>query len=300
MLERVGELAALATALCWCGSTLSFEEAGKRVGSLVVNLVRLVIAFAVLTGATWVMRGMALPTDASAHAWMWLSLSGLVGFTLGDMCLFRAFVLLGSRLSTLIMSLVPPVTALIGWLILGETMSATDMLGTSLTMTGVALAVTERAPAAPAALAIQPRNLGRGVLLGLGGVLGQAGGLVLSKYGMGSYNPMAATQIRIIAGTIGFALVFAAIGWWPRVWAARRSPGGLGFTTLGAIFGPVMGVSLSLYAVQHTSTGVAATIMSTSPVLIIPLVVVIHKERVSARGILGALVALAGVLLLFS
>jgi drug/metabolite transporter (DMT)-like permease len=293
---QIGELAALGTALCWAVSALSFEEGGRRIGSLAVNLLRLIFAALFLLAANWIGRGLPWPTDASAHAWTWLAISGLVGFTFGDMCLFRAFVVLGARLSVLIMSLVPPVTALIGWAMLGERLSLLDALGIALTVAGVFVAVRERAPAAPHA---PPRQIRRGVLLALGGVLGQAGGLVLSKYGMGSYSALAATQIRVMVGLGGFVVVVFAIGWWPRVWAARKSAAGLGHTALGALMGPVIGVSLSLFAIQHTTTGVAASIMATTPILIIPLTVVTRRERVTSAGMAGAVMAIAGVIVLF-
>lgn len=147
-MEHAGELAALGTAVCWVATALSFEAAGRRVGSLTVNLVRLVLAVGMLAAANWLRRGLPLPTDATAHAWLWLTVSGLVGFTFGDLCLFRAFVVLGARLSTLVMSLVPPLTAMIGWLVLGEVLALRDLLGMSLTLGGVVWAVAERRPPA--------------------------------------------------------------------------------------------------------------------------------------------------------
>lgn len=298
--SHIGELAALGTAVCWTGTAFSFEAAGRAIGSLPVNLLRLVLALGLLSLVTWAVRGLPLPTDASVHAWWWLGISGLVGFAFGDLCLFRAFVDLGARLSTVVMSLVPPLAALIGWLILDETLTPVQIAAIALTVIGVATAVRERpATPAPAHLAHTPRQLGKGLLLALGGALGQAAGLVLSKHGMGSYDALAATQIRVIAGVAGFTVVFTVAGWWPRLWAARRSPRGLAFTGLGAVLGPVAGVSLSLYAVQHTATGVAASIMAVTPILVIPVAAVVHRERVTARSMLGALLAVLGVLLLF-
>ncbi|WP_428261373.1 DMT family transporter [Haliangium sp.] len=306
---HVGELAAVATACCWVGSAFSFEAAGRAVGSLAVNLIRLLIAVVFLALVAWVVRGQAWPTDASAHAWLWLSISGVIGFAFGDLCLFRAFVVLGARLSTLVMSLVPPITVVIGWALLGETLSGLQLGAVALTVAGVIVAVRERParPHGPAAAAPvvtrlldgDPRRLGRGLLLGLGGALGQAGGLVLSKYGMRDYSALAATQIRVFAGIAAFAVVFTAVGWWPRLWAARKSGRGLGLSALGALMGPVTGVTLSLYAVQHTETGVAASIMSITPILAIPVAVVIHGERVTARSLAGALAAVVGVVVLF-
>jgi drug/metabolite transporter (DMT)-like permease len=295
--SNTGELAALGTAICWTATAFCFQAAGRRIGSLTVNLLRLALALALLTLLAWAMRGQAWPGDASAHAWAWLSISGLVGFTFGDLCLFRAFVLLGARRSTLVMSLVPPITACIGWVFLGEILGLVEITAIALTATGVILAVRERAEVAAVTEAQAAR--GKGALLALGGALGQAVGLVLSKHGMGAYHALAATQIRVLAGLAGFVVVFTAVGWWRRLGDARRSPEGLAFTAVGALLGPVVGVSLSLYAVQHTATGVAATIMATTPILVIPVAALVQRERVTARSVLGALLAVTGVVLLF-
>lgn len=298
MATPVGELAALGTAACWTASSLAFAAAAQRLGSLTLNLIRLVMALGFLTLTCWIRRGLALPVDAAPEAWGWLSVSGLVGFVLGDLCLFRAFVLLGPRLSTLIMSLVPPVAAALGWAWLGESLGAVDLAGMAVTLAGVAWAVIERQPAqAGGEPARRPSMLGIG-LAGLGAV-GQGVGLVISKVGMGSYDPFAATQIRVLVGIAGYALIFTAIRWWGRVFAALPDRRGLALATLGSFCGPFLGVSMSLVAVQRTHTGVAATLMSITPVMIIPAVMALHRERVSARAALGAAVAVAGVALLW-
>jgi drug/metabolite transporter (DMT)-like permease len=298
--SNTGELAALAAAMCWTGTAFSFQIAGKAIGSLAVNLLRLLLALGLLSLLAWGMRGRAFPGDASAHAWLWLSISGLTGFAFGDLCLFRAFVVLGARRSTLVMSLVPPITAFIGWVALGEVLNLVQITAIALTVTGVILAVRERSDGgAGVSKEHAPVELGKGVLLALGGALGQAGGLVLSKHGMGDYHPMAATQIRVMAGIAGLAVVFTAVGWWPRLWDARRSPRGLAFTALGALLGPVTGVTMSLYAVQHTVTGVAASIMAVTPILVIPVAAIVYRERITARSVLGTMVAVVGVVLLF-
>ena len=297
LVSNAGELAALGAALCWTATAFCFQAAGRLIGSLAVNLLRLVLAMALLALLAWIMRGQAWPGDAGAHAWVWLSISGLVGFALGDLCLFRALVLLGARRSTLVMSMAPPITALIGWVALGEILGGLQITAIALTVAGVMLAVRERTPAATEQHT--PGALGKGILLALGGALGQAVGLVLSKHGMGEYDALAATQIRVMAGIASFAVMFTAVGWWPRLWDARRSPRGLALTAVGALFGPVAGVWLSLYAVQHTATGVAASIMAVTPILVIPVAAVVYRERITSRAVLGTVVAVVGVILLF-
>lgn len=296
MQSHLGEIAALATACCWTVTALAFEASGRRVGSLVVNLIRLCLGFAFLSLYTLIFRGRLLPLDATPHAWLWLSLSGVVGFFLGDLFLFRAFVIIGSRISMLIMASVPPLTALCGWLLMREVLTLTHWFGMTLTLAGIAWVILERQPRGEGTTLSRPLS---GILFAWGGALGQAGGLVLSKYGMKDYDAFAATQIRGIAGIICFVLLFTVLRRWSRfrpIWRDGRS---LGIISLGAFFGPFLGVSLSLLAVQHTATGIAATIMALVPVLIIAPAVILFRERLTVREVVGALLAVGGVAILF-
>jgi drug/metabolite transporter (DMT)-like permease len=315
---RIGELAALGTALCWTVTALSFEAAGKRIGSLTVNIIRLVIAAALFALYGWLVRGMAIPLDASAYAWTWLGLSGLVGFVIGDLFLFQAFVDIGARVSMLIYSSVPPLTALMARFVLDERLTAQGIVGMALTVAGIAIVVLRRPARAPrpapveaalptqagrssprASAARHPHHI-RGALFAFGGALGQAGGLILGRLGAGvTLNPFAATQIRVFAGIIGFALVFTLARRWRTVAGAVRDAGAMRRVSLGAFFGPFLGVSLGLYAAQNTSAGIASTIMALVPVLIIVPSVFVFKERVTVREVFGAVVAVVGVGLLF-
>ena len=293
--SRLGETAALLTAISWTASALTLEAACKRASSLAVNLIRLSVGLVFLSAYCGLSRGMALPLDATGHAWLWLSLSGVIGFAVGDICLLRAFAVIGARISMLIMASVPPMTALIGWTLLGETLSMRSSLGMAMTVGGIILVVMERDRGKEGKLS----HSVAGVLLAFGGALGQAVGLVLSKYGMGAYSAFASTQIRIFAGVAGLFFVFAVTWGWKSLGAALRDRRTVVLSSTGGFLSATLGVSFSLLAVQHTTTGVASTIMSIVPVLIIPPAVVLFKERVTAREVAGAVIAVAGVALLF-
>ena len=142
--SRIGELAALGTASCWTISALSFETAGKRIGSLSTNLIRMALASVFLTALHALRQGGLLPLDADAHAWGWLAVSGLVGFTFGDLCLFKAFVYIGPRLASVVMCLAPPFAALFGWLFLGEKLGGLDLAAMLLIGSGVAAAIAAK------------------------------------------------------------------------------------------------------------------------------------------------------------
>ena len=293
--SRFGEFAALLTALCWTFGALAFEIACKRAGATAVNWLRLIVGFVLISIFCLFYRGALFPSDASAHTWFWLTLSGVIGFSIGDFLLFRAFIVIGSRISMLIMASVPPITALIGWTVLGETLEGMDLLGMALTVGGIAMVVLERQAGQDQKKFTHSMQ---GVLLAFGGAVGQAVGLVLSKYGMGTYDAFAATQIRILAGTLSFALLFFFRGWvnvYHTIWDRKAALP----MFWGALFGPFLGVSFSLLAVQHTTTGVASTIMAIVPVLIIPPAIILFKERVTAREAIGAFAAVTGVALFF-
>jgi drug/metabolite transporter (DMT)-like permease len=299
IIPHAGELAAAGTVLCWTASALFFGAASRRIGSLSVNLVRMVMAFALFAVTLTITRGFPVPVDFPVRAWCWLALSGLIGFTLGDMCLFQAFVKVGPRISMLVMSLVPAMTALLGWAVLGESYSVGQGAGIVLTIFGVAWVVLERQPpnARKAGTASPPITVA-GLALALGGTVGQAVGLVVGKLGMGNLDAFAATQIRVVTGTLGFVALFAVLGGWRRVWQSLGNRYAMSLTAGGALAGPFLGVALLMLAIQYTSTGVASTIVALVPLTLIPPAMLIHRERVSLRALCGTFLAIGGVILL--
>lgn len=269
----------------------------KNIGSLALNMIRLVLAFIFLSIFNLIARGLIFPVDASVHAWVWLSVSGLVGFVFGDYFLFRAFAAISARISMLFMTMVPPITAVIGWAILGESMTLLQIAGMTLTISGIALTIFSRG--GESGKRIKLSYPVKGVLFGLGGALGQAVGLVLSKYGMGDYHAFAATQIRIIAGMIGFAVIIIVLKKGYLIRNAFKSRPGMIGTGIGSVFGPFLGVSFSLIAVKYASTGVASTLMAIVPILIIPPAVLFFKQKVNWLEVVGAFISVGGVSLFF-
>ncbi len=205
-------------------------------------------------------------------------------------------MVIGSRVSLLIMALVPPITAVTSRLVLGEVMPPVSLLAMGITMFGIAMVVLTRHPDKRRLTFSYPLG---GLLLAFGGAVGQALGLVLSKYGMGDYDAFSATQIRIVAGFAGFTVLFAVARAWRRLPPALRNGPAMKRITLGAFFGPFLGVSFSLLAVQHTQAGTASTIMSLTPVLVIAPSALLFHEKVRLIEVMGALVAVAGVVLFF-
>jgi drug/metabolite transporter (DMT)-like permease len=294
--NHLGEFAALLTAFFWTITSLSFESASHKIGSVAVNILRLVIGFAFLSVFNLIRRGIMLPVDASYENWLWLSLSGLVGFVFGDLFLFKSYTIIGSRFSMLIMTLVPPITALFSFIILGERLTLFHYLGMTMTFSGIAMAIFSRkGKGEKLSLKLSPK----GILYAFGGAVGQALGLVLSKFGLKDYDPFAATQVRIIAGIIGYTFLITILARWRNVYSATFNKEGMLLTSLGAFFGPFLGVSFSLIAVKYTEAGIASTIMALVPVFIILPAVVLFKQRVTLAELIGSLISVAGVALFF-
>lgn len=291
-----GEFAALLTTFFWTITALSFESASHKIGSVAVNILRLVIGLAFLSVFTLIRRGFILPVDASFDNWLWLSISGLIGFVFGDLFLFKSYTMIGSRFSMLIMTLVPPITAFFSFIILGERLTLFHFFGMTLTFSGIAIAIFSRSGKGERlTLKLAPR----GILYAFGGAVGQALGLVLSKFGMHDYDPFAATQIRIIAGIFGYTMLVTILVRWGNVVKATRNKEAMLLTSLGAFFGPFLGVSFSLVAVKYTEAGIASTIMALVPVFIILPAVLLFKQKVTLMEMLGAIVSVAGVALFF-
>ena len=292
---HIGEFSALLTAFFWVISGIFFERASKRTTSLAVSFLRMIFGLAFISVFLWIYRGNPFATDASPSAWLWLSLSGVVGFVIGDVFLFEAYVRIGTRITLLLMSLSPVLTGGLSYFIFGEVLEPLAVVGIALTLAGIAVVIMTRG---------EKRNLklrvdSYGVFCGLMGAVGQSVGLILSKQGVGDYDAFAATQVRIVASIAGFSLFFLIGNHWQKLRVLLSDGQSTWMTAAGALFGPVLGVGFSLLAIQNAPAAIAAAIMSIMPVLIIPVNWLAFREKIKWFEVLGALVTVLGVILLY-
>jgi drug/metabolite transporter (DMT)-like permease len=307
----VGPAAGLFTSVLWTGTSLFFTAAGRRIGPTAVNAFRIGLAILILALIHRLRFGIWVP-DAVAGQVMFLALSGIIGLAIGDQALFTAFVDIGPRLSMLLLGTAPIFAAWFGWLALGERLHGLAWIGMALTIIGVAWVVLER-PSDDAITRAGHRV--RGVLLGVVAAACQAGGLLLSKQGIGHgwlpddqhLDPQAATLGRMVFAGVGMLPILGihAFRQRQRLAAGYRPPrmgsprAGYLFAACGAVVGPSLGVWMSLVASDRAPLGVAQTLCSLPPVFILPFAVLIHKERVSPRAVIGAVIAVSGTAILF-
>lgn len=294
----MGEIAALGASLVWSFSSILFTLAGRQIGSESTNRIRLILAVLYLALAHLILYGEPAPIHAEPFRWGWLGVSGIVGLVLGDSSLFQAFVLIGPRRSMLLMTLAPVISALLAWIGLGETLRPIEWIAVLMTVGGIAWVVSEN----QAANGKNPGNRSQivGVLFGLGGALGQAVGLVLSKEGLaGNFPSLSATVIRMVVAAFVIWLVTLLRGQAGKTLSALQNKRALALLAGGALVGPFSGVWLSMLAVQHAPVGLASTLMALSPIALIPLSHWIFHEKISPRSVTGTVIALAGAAIIF-
>ena len=308
-MHYLGEAISLAVAVSWTVTALFAEVGSKRLGSLQMNVIRMILSLVMLGATLWWFTGSPYPLYADGKTWLWLSMSGFVGYLLGDYCLFNSYIWIGSRFGQLFMTLAPPTAALFGWMLLGETLAWNALLGMLVTLTGIGISVLNKGESQKLSLKLPLK----GVLYGIGAGVGQGIGLVLSKVGMNFYEevipageelvadlvPFASTFIRAVTGAIGFLCVMGFQRQFHTLATSVRDRKGMNAALWATITGPFIGVSLSLMAVQYTEAGIASTLMALTPVLIIWPAHIFFGQQVTFKEVVGACISVIGVSLFF-
>jgi drug/metabolite transporter (DMT)-like permease len=293
----IGEIAALTTSVAWSFTSTFFTIAGKEVGSMIVNRTRLLFASSYLMITHLLLYGQLLPLQAEAYRWEWLALSGFIGLVFGDGLLFEAFVLIGARLSMLMMSLVPIISTVLAWLFLKEILTIFEIVAILMTVGGIVWVIFERNNRGNEA---EARNYLLGIVCAFGGALGQAFALITAKKGLGGDFPaLSANLIRVITATIFFWIIAMVQGKAVSnfsFWSNRKARWAI---IGGSIFGPFLGIWLSMIAIKYAQIGIASTLMALPPIFLLPITYWFFKERHSWRTIVGTVLAVVGVAIIF-
>ena len=294
----------IGVAFSWTATALLSEFGSKRLGNLTLNVLRMALALLFSLVLFWVVLGTPIPAIGSLEAYGWMLLSGLVGYVIGDFCLFQCYIIIGSRFGQLFMTLAPLAAALMAWLTLGQQMNRMSVLAMLVTLVGIGISVLGRGEHHRLSLKL-PLN---GVLFAIGAAICQGVGLVLSKIGMDHYAtgaipewliPFSANFVRCIAGICGFSLLLYFREGFKPLREALHDRKGMTVATATTIFGPFVGVGFSLMAVQYTGAGIASTLMALTPIIIILPSCWLFHEKITWKAVLGALISVVGVSLFF-
>lgn len=293
----LGEFAALLTAIFWSATSMIFTSATRRLGAAMqINIDRMIIACIMLV---FTIPFIGASLDLNFGQFGYLALSGIVGLVFGDSFLFKAFQTIGARISMLLLSLAPAIASLLAYIFMGEGLSLWGIIGMFITIFGIAIVTFERKEQENG----EKHKLNKlGILYGFFGALGQGVGLVLAKmaFTYGDVNGFSASLIRLASSVVIIVpLAILTKRYKNPLKAYALDKKAFGLTTAGAVFGPYLGISLSMIAVAHAKMGIASTIMATPPVIMLPAVALIYKEKLSPISIIGAFIAVGGVAILF-
>jgi len=303
-MNYLGELISIGVAFSWTATALLSEFGSKRLGNLTLNVLRMALAIIFATVMFWAVLGTPLPAGITTEACGWMLLSGLVGYVIGDYCLFQCYIIIGSRYGQLFMTLAPLAAALMAWVTLGQEMSGMSILAMLVTLAGISISVLGRGEHHKVSLKL-PLN---GVLFAIAAALCQGIGLVLSKIGMDHYDttatpawliPFSANFLRCIAGIVGFGILLYLREGLSPLREALHDHKGMAVATATTIFGPFVGVGFSLMAVQYTEAGIASTLMALTPIIIILPSYWLFHQQITWKAVVGAFISVIGVSLFF-
>lgn len=301
-----GVIIALLTTVCWSIGIFPFTEASKRFGTAALNQYRLFLGWLVISFLIicfYPISIIGLFSIPQFNHYLFLGLSGIIGFTIGDYFSFTSFKILGPKLGSLYTTIAPGAALLAGFLILGQTMNFVGVIGICITIGGViwlTLSKKDKKASEKAGFERDPK----GILFGLIGALCQGTGLVLSKLGMDSYEEklptLHAVWIRLLFA-FGAAFFIAIVTGRMKANSMpvfKNQNNGLPFMFLGTLFGPVLGVSFSLLAIQHLSVATAQTIFALLPIVVLPINYFYYKEKITIQAIFACAIAVLGVFVL--
>lgn len=289
----LGQLAALAASLGFALGPTFFTLAGQRMGSRHTLRMRLLLSTLLLLGTHRWAQGSWNP-NLPAWAWWMLWLSGGVGLALADVFLFEAFVRIGPRLSMLVLTLVPVLSTLVAWFRYQERLTLAQLLAMMLVLGGVAWVI---------ALGQPSQGVFRvdlwGLSLALLGALLSTVSVVMAKevFVQVPVHPVAANLLRM-AGGMTWLWLWTLLHPQSLVDLARRlcgHPRLLAFLLLGSVSGPVVGMSLQMFAYQTIPLGLATTLTSLPPILLLPISRLVFRERFTWHAVAGTTVAVVGV-----
>ena len=293
----IADIAAVGAALAWSISTLISVNPARQLGALAYTRVRMIIVFFMLAIATAVYGGWE--TIKAKDALM-LALSGFIGISLGDTALFSGLSRLGPRRNSILFATNAPISAVLAYFFLGEILDFGTLIGCFLVMVGVFLSIIfgKRRDQIHDWEDVHGQMF-FGVALGLTAGLCQAVGAIIAKPALeAGADPIAASSIRVGVGAICLVL-FALVYGEKTKSRVKIDQALLGRVALSGFLGMGIGMSLLLFALARENTGVVMTLSSMTPVLVLPFLWFMTRERPAIMATVGAILSVLGTGFIF-
>lgn len=296
----LGELLAFGVSVCDAACCSLFNHVEKKAAVFSVNYIKLFFAAAAMAILRLVLTGTLTIPHLPAAAWIFLILSGLIGYVLGDMFYFASFHHIPYRLSMVIFCTHPIVSTLASHFLFHQSISPFQFFGILLTISGTLLALLCSGSSHSETYS-EKRWLG--ILFAFLGMLGQGACVLLSSQALKLLDQLPGktllcSQIRQLAAIAGFTVLGLLRNDWPRLRADLKIPHAIPLLALGGLTGCAIGTTLLLQAIQYIPIGIASALASISPILAIPVSILFFKKRIGFSEILGICVTVTGIVLL--
>ena len=294
----IAECSALTAALCWSFGGLLSTTPTRAFGALRFNCIRLgivscVLIFIVLVTGSWRTLGY--------HSILVLTLSAMIGIFLGDTLLYATLKRIGPRRTGILFTTNAPITVIVGYFSLNESLPVATTVGCFFIMIGVILAVFCGTKSSQKhSFEIVQGSLPLGVTFGFLSALCQAVSVLISRPIMASgVDAVAASALRVGTAALALNLIFLL-----RPQRKDREPAPITRklmwqTCMSGIVGMALGMTFLLFALAHGPAGLVSTLSATSPILILPILWIATRERPAPGAWVGAFLAVFGVTCIF-
>lgn len=294
--------------LIFAGCTLTVSVSAKNMGSGPGSFLAATASVAIGTLIVlmlWVGgKGVSVPNAGAVAAF---ALAGICSTYIGRWLVFKSIELMGPSGSAGLQSLSPLITAVLGWIFLGEVIGTIGLVGIVLGIAGL-LAMSMGIGRSQQKTSLQAKALGlvsrpglvySTLLVGVGSAAAYSLGHLFRAYGVRHWNEaLLGTLIGAVAGLLALAAanhqkMAQYLG------QARLNPRAAGlYLAVGGF--QFIAQALVIAAMKYIPAGMAALIAMCTPLVVLPIsyFALRNAELLSGVTVLGVAITLVGITLL--
>lgn len=292
MTQSIGELLALLAAVCGAFASVAYNQLGKKVGSDILAYTRMLIAVPIMCIYALLTDGFVI-NSGNLNQILYLLISGIIGFFVTDLFMFRAYVMWGARETMVVMCLAPVLSGVFAFVFFKESLTAKQIVGSLCSISGIVIMTLGGNEGKKTALT-------KGAIFAFLAALLQSVADMTAKGALTTLPWVTSAAVRAFGGVLAW-LVFGFV---------KRSvlfenkaevykPKFFVSLVCTVLIGTVIGTTLAMGALKSAPAGIVTSLKQVSPIFILPYEAMVLKRRLTLSDILGTLVSVFGVFLLF-
>lgn len=292
MTQNIGELLAIVAALCGAASSILYNHLGKKTGSDILAYTRMLIAVPIMCLYALLRDGFIL-NAGNLNQITTLLISGIIGFFITDLFMFRAYVSWGARETMVVMCLAPVLSTIFAFILFKEKLTAKQLLGSSCSVLGIVVMVLGQKKEAK-------QVLKSGVVFAFLAAILQSVADMTAKGALNQMPWVTSAAIRAFGGVVAW-IIYGLIK--SKTLFVNKDqvfkPHFLGVLTITVLIGTVLGTTLAMGALKYAPAGIVTSLKQISPIFILPYEALVQKRKLSISDIAGTLISVFGIFLVF-